>query len=291
MGYSEIVKDYKNNEILRRSFNDLACKTFEIDFEEWFKNSFWDDTYTPFSFVENSEVVSNVSTSRVKIISNSNIFNAIQIGTVMTKEEHRKKGLATQLMKMIIADECGKADVIFLFPNEREFSFYEKLGFTLIYDKKYSLEEIPVKRVSAIKHLNMELESDKRFVEKGIKARMAVSNRFDSIEDSSIRLWYLTYSLKNMIYYISELNSMVVYELKEDVLHLYDIISNEKQDINEIVSFVIGEKTKRVKLYFTPDNKFFKENAVVEKNSNPLFYLSQKFSFPSSFSFPYIARA
>ena len=32
----EIIKNYRDNEQLRHSFNELAMKTFDIDFEDWY---------------------------------------------------------------------------------------------------------------------------------------------------------------------------------------------------------------------------------------------------------------
>ncbi|SDP85505.1 hypothetical protein [Clostridium gasigenes] len=34
------IPDYKNNRILRTSFNNLARKTFGIDFEQWYKDGY-----------------------------------------------------------------------------------------------------------------------------------------------------------------------------------------------------------------------------------------------------------
>jgi len=34
-------KDYKNNEELRKSFNDLATLVFGLSFEDWYQKGYW----------------------------------------------------------------------------------------------------------------------------------------------------------------------------------------------------------------------------------------------------------
>ena len=57
----EIIKNYRDNEQLRHSFNELAMKTFDIDFEDWYQNGYWTDRYNPRSIVIDGKVVANVS--------------------------------------------------------------------------------------------------------------------------------------------------------------------------------------------------------------------------------------
>lgn len=41
------VKDYKDNEYLRNSFNQLASNTFGIEFESWYQHGYWTEKYQP----------------------------------------------------------------------------------------------------------------------------------------------------------------------------------------------------------------------------------------------------
>ena len=51
-----IQKHYRDDPALRRSFNDLAGKTFGLDFENWYQNGFWGDAYDPYSVVVDGQV-------------------------------------------------------------------------------------------------------------------------------------------------------------------------------------------------------------------------------------------
>ena len=37
----------RDNEQIRRSFNELAQKTFGLSFEQWYQNGYWGDSYIP----------------------------------------------------------------------------------------------------------------------------------------------------------------------------------------------------------------------------------------------------
>ena len=96
-----IIKNYRNNEELRQSFNELARKTFGIDFEDWYQNGFWSDRYNPYSVVENGRVIANVSVNHMNFIRRGERQFFIQLGTVMTEESYRNRGLIRQIMEEI----------------------------------------------------------------------------------------------------------------------------------------------------------------------------------------------
>ena len=85
-----IVKNYRNDNLLRRSFNELAKQVFGIDFEPWYQKGYWTDNYQPYSITEENRVVANVSVNRTNMLYNGKKMNLIQLGTVMTASEYRR---------------------------------------------------------------------------------------------------------------------------------------------------------------------------------------------------------
>ena len=58
-GFSNTIRD---NEIHRRSFNELASRVFEgLTFEPWFRSGYWSEKFCPFVLLDRDRVVSNVS--------------------------------------------------------------------------------------------------------------------------------------------------------------------------------------------------------------------------------------
>ncbi|MGL5348183.1 MAG: GNAT family N-acetyltransferase, partial [Peptostreptococcaceae bacterium] len=98
------VSRYRNNEELRQSFNELAKKTFGIDFEQWYKDGYWSDRYMPYSLLDKEKVVANVSISIVDILIDGNKKKYMQIGTVMVDEDYRGIGLSKVLMEKVLSE-------------------------------------------------------------------------------------------------------------------------------------------------------------------------------------------
>lgn len=62
------MKNYKNNEVLRKSFFELAVNTFEINFEDWYQQGYWGERYIPYSYVDGDQVIANVSVNILELI-------------------------------------------------------------------------------------------------------------------------------------------------------------------------------------------------------------------------------
>lgn len=103
-----IVKNYRNNDKLRESLNRLTEKTFGFNFEDWYKNGFWNDKYIPYSIVEDESVVANVSVNIIDINDHGVLKYYIQLGTVMTDENYRNRGYIRTLIN----------DIFILFSNK-----------------------------------------------------------------------------------------------------------------------------------------------------------------------------
>lgn len=43
----DVIKGYRDNASLRHSFNELAGKTFDLDFEDWYRMASGEMTITP----------------------------------------------------------------------------------------------------------------------------------------------------------------------------------------------------------------------------------------------------
>lgn len=111
----EMISDYKDNKMYRDSFNKLAESTFDINFEEWFRSGFWNDKYVCYSYIDNNEVISNVSINKMNLIYQGENYSALQIGTVMTHPNYRGQGLAKNLLNHVIALSMKTSMIFFIY--------------------------------------------------------------------------------------------------------------------------------------------------------------------------------
>lgn len=103
----ELIRNYMNDPERRRMLNDLTRRTFYFDFEDWVSGGWFSGDYIPYSLVENGRLLANASANIMTFDQNGERRNYIQIGTVMTDEEYRGRGLARQLVGRIPDDHSG----------------------------------------------------------------------------------------------------------------------------------------------------------------------------------------
>lgn len=249
-----IVKNYRNNGALRKSFNELAMKTFGIDFEDWYQNGYWSEKYNPYSIVMDGKVVSNVSVNHMPFLWNGEQKFLIQLGTVMTDESCRNRGFIRQIMEEIERDYEKKTDGFFLFANDSVLDFYPKFGFQKSDEFQY-IKKIPAAGQSAAGHMTIEQipMRDKTawtLLEDAIRKSVPHSS-FEMINNKELILFYVTKYMQENVYYHKEQKAYVIAETEDCTLLIHHLFSPAPVDIGQIVKS-FGTDIRQVILGFTP---------------------------------------
>lgn len=266
-----IEKNYRNNDALRASFNRLAEKTFGLNFENWYQNGFWKDNYIPYSVVIDGEVVSNVSVNACNMNYKGKIVKLIQLGTIMTDNDHRGKGYARVLMEEVIKDYDGKVDGIYLFANDSVLEFYPKFGFKEAKEYQYTKE---VTISDECKAQNIPLKGKDDF-DRAIKIldTNEQNAQLYMVGNSGLYMFYLSQFMTENLFYIEECGSYAIAEMEDDTLILHTIIGNGAVD--EVIR-AFGSKIKKVVLCFTPkDTDGFEKTELHEEDTT--FFVQGKF--------------
>ena len=246
-----MIKNYRNNDKLRASFNELAKKTFGINFEDWYQNGYWTDRYNPYSIVLDGKVVANVSVNRTDFEWNGEVKHFIQLGTVMTDEGYRNRGLIRKIMEEIAADYMDKVDGMYLFASNDVLDFYPKFGFTPIKQYEY-VKEVQNSSEATVKKVDMsrKLQWDK--LEQLIKTG-AHQSAFEMSNNSELNMFYATKYMQDNVYYCEDCDAYAVAEIEDCELILDMVISEKEQNLNHIVE-CFGKEIQSVVLGFTPKN-------------------------------------
>ena len=133
----ELIRQCRDNNSLRKSFNQLADRTFGLSFESWYQSGYWGDNYIPYSFAKDGEIIANVSVNRMTHWWEGRLRKFIQLGTVMTDERFRCQGLIRRLMEEIERDFQGEAEGVYLFANDTVLDFYPRFGFRKAIEYQY----------------------------------------------------------------------------------------------------------------------------------------------------------
>lgn len=285
----KFISKYMKDDKYRKSFNDLAIKTFCLDFDKWFKEGFIDENYINYSFLCGEKIVANVSVNKFNIIYNGKLNKAIQLGTVMTDENYRNNGLIRKLMDIILK-EYESYDLIYLFANQRVLDFYPKFGFKRIIEGKY---EMNANQVSGIKlnsniiKLDLENEEHKRIIKRIVENRVPLSQKLCAIKDNWPLYIHCNYEFKEDLYYLQEEDIIVILRRDNNIITLYDILSEKSFDLDKIILQVIKENDEKISFEFIPESKKY-EIAFKLNNENvdTLFVFKDKETLEDGIVFP-----
>lgn len=288
----EMISDYKDNKMFRDSFNKLAESTFDINFEEWFRSGFWNDKYVCYSYIDNNEVISNVSINKMNLIYQGENYSALQIGTVMTHPNYRGQGLAKNLLNHVIAKYEDQYDFLYLFANDTVLDFYPKFGFERIEESSFTVDACNLKKkASKLKKLNPDNKTDFQLISRIVSERAPLSNILDVKESEDLLMFYVLIALKNELYYLEELDVIVLMEQEGTDLYVLDILSTKKLDVVEVLSYLSTKKIETIHLLFTPEKSKYIDAAYIIETEDMLFVRPNVLTSENYFLFPATSHA
>lgn len=248
---NRIVKAYQDDTLLRNSFNELAEKTFGINFEDWYQNGYWGKNYIPYSILDKDRIVANVSVNVTDFVWNGERKHFIQLGTVMTEETYRKKGLIRRLMQEIEKDYGKRAEGIYLFANDSVLDFYPRFGFQKAAEYQYS-KQVHITEEKSVLQVPMQEKKDWKLLEKAIS--LSVNNScFEMVDNTGLIMFYVTKFMQENVFYLEELNTYVIAEIEGNDLLIHNVFSETLVDLEEVIK-AFGKGIKKVTLGFTPQD-------------------------------------
>lgn len=253
----QLISDYKENERLKESFNELAKHVFGLDFKEWYDKGCWNDNYICYSYVDGETIIANASINKMVVVSDGEEFNALQVGTVMTHPDYHHQGLAAKLMDHIIQKYEQHYDFIYLFANETVLDFYPKFGFKPVQESSFSLNtselRIQSEKKFTLRKLDVTNQADFELIKEFADERVPVSSILGVKGDEHLVLFYFILAFKDAIYYIEEEELIVILKEEDQVLHLFDVISKTTVDLERVLAGLVSAEMETIKFYSTPD--------------------------------------
>lgn len=270
----KLIKTVRDNSNIRKSFNSLAIKTFDLSFENWYKKGYWTDRYIPYVLLDGEKVISNVSVNIIDIIWQAQPKRYIQLGTIMTDTKYQLKGLSRYLIEIILEEWENKSDAIYLFANDTVLEFYPKFGFKKETEYQYTMPITIQKQNKSFKKLDMSNDADKQL----LKTYYKKSNPFSAlsvINNYELLMFYCLAFIKDCVYYSEDLEAIVIATQKEKTLICFDIYCDNNKTMFDILSAIISEEINNVIFGFTPKDILTNTiNSIT--NEDNLFILSKK---------------
>ena len=245
----QLTNNIKENKIWRKSFNELAELTFGINFEEWYQAGFWGDNYIAYALLDDEKVLANASITKSELVINEKTYQTIQIGTVMTAPDYQGKGLSRQLVERILTDYQNKVDFIYLFANETVLDFYPKFGFKRV-DELLIKKELTEKRTQKSGLTKVTFSEVQDEVEAIIKNADKSHLQSYLLDDKNLKLFYYGTVFSEEFYYIKELNVYLCFEIEENRLDLFDVLTNKPISMKAILDYLPLENITDIYYHF-----------------------------------------
>ncbi|MDP4183044.1 MAG: GNAT family N-acetyltransferase [Bacillota bacterium] len=256
MSELRMISDYKENDVYRLSFNELAKSVFGIEFEKYYRAGFWSDRYICFSYLDGEKVVSNVAVNKIDLVINGYVKKAIQIGTVMTDPEYRGKGLSKNLMETVINEYQNKCELFYLFANDSVLKFYPKFGFELQKEYTYyTTIAIEQRDIINMRKMNVDDFKDIELIKNMAKERTRLSQSFSTDNTEGILGWYCLNIFKDNVYLIEDLDAIVIFDNEDGKINLYDVLSKKEISFEQIIRRIADVGSWKVIFHFTPGFK------------------------------------
>lgn len=246
----QIVKHYRSDEALRRSFNALAGETFGLNFENWYQNGFWGDAYDPYSVVADGRIVANVSVNRTDMIIGGQRRRLYQLGTVMTARDCRNRGYIRDIMAEIEKDTAD-ADGIYLFASDSVLDFYPKFGFVRGTEHIYS-KAVEQAGPCRMKNIPMDGPADWSRLSRAMEEN--VFHTAGEMPDCrELLFFYVSQFMQDCVFYQEGLDAWVIAEQNNGTLLIHNVFSSKPIGLDDVVS-AFGGGIHRVTLGFTPED-------------------------------------
>ncbi len=287
----QMVCDYRKNEMLVDSFNELVKLTFGMDFSNWYKRGCWSDNYICYPFADGGHIIANASINKMVLTMGDKKVDIVQIGTVMTHPDYKNQGLAAKLLNYIIEKYEKENSFLYLFANNSVLDFYPRFGFQKITESRYSLEAAMLtkanKEQETWRKLNMDHEADFVLVKQFAQQRVPVSTSFGIAENGDLLMFYALVVFPEAIYYDSANDIIIFFEQDGEKLHIFDIVSKQQIDAVQAISSIVPAEIESIQFYFVPDsNHLHIRSELITETDDTLFMRPVTDMDKASFVFP-----
>jgi predicted GNAT family N-acyltransferase len=240
-----IVFSNSNDKKYQYMLNNLLKNIF-LDFQFWYDLNLWDDKYESYAIVERDEIVSNICVFKTQLVFNQKQYLALSIGAVATKKEYRGKGYSKVLMDHIISKYEGIP--MYLSANDSVVDFYPKFGFIRTYEK------LPICDCEINNRIvPQKLQYDNAKVWEYIYNRKNFSQQLDCLNTFSVNIFHIHWGyLRECIYELPEIDTMIIAEQKGSTLKLIGVFSLKKIKFTELLQLLPFNNIKKIEFGFMP---------------------------------------
>jgi len=283
-------EDYWDDSTQKAEFNRFLKKIFNLDLSLWDEKGYWDRKFRPFSYFDGDKMVSNVCVYSMNMTVESRPCRVAQISSVATDPNYQRRGLSRDLMLKAMDWAREAHDFFFLFADEEAIPFYRKCGFRPVDEYKARLAVSGRRAVPGAEKLDLKNGRHLGLISDIAANRLPVSELL-GVTNRRLFMFWCFYFLKDNIYYVSDLDLLVLYERREEVVTVSDIVGKNIPAFTDIYPYIASENDRAVEFLFMPDRLKLHHPDWVKVTENGT-HLSGDFPLETGkFIFPLTAHA
>lgn len=225
-------------------------------------DAYWDKSSTPFIITKQGELIAHLGVLPFEMLINQKTYHGAALHGICTKEAYRRKGYFRQLMTEALSYVTSHFDFAFLFTDQP--FLYEQFGFKVVkeVDFIYDFHAKPTR--DRIRQLNLDNKHDLNIFQSTYLNRLPLSSSFSIVKEVTVATLN---AMHQPVHYIEDLETLVVYQVKDRVLYVKDIISTKPCDLAAVLNS-INEPYTKVILQFIPDALVKEPFNTIEANTD-----------------------
>ncbi len=207
----------------------------------------WDTISIPFARFEGERLVSHVGLLEIPLVLDGVEQVVGGIHAVATHPELRRRGLYRSVMEEALAFADGRHPTLVLTTEEP--SLYQPFGFRVVDEARFVGSLAKPETSPRTRLLDRARATDVELLHRLLETRAPVSLRYGVVRDHVVFGFDEAHS---PLRYAVALDALLLYEVHETTLRLYDVVAREIPSLEEIAACVPEELTD-VEVYFAPD--------------------------------------
>lgn len=246
--------DYWADTKLKKTAIDFIKFIHNLDLSYWDKLGYWDDNYRPFSLFDNEKIVAHACLYTMDMMVNGKRCKVAQISAVGTHPDYRRLGLNFELTQKVFEWATPKHDFYYLFADDMALPFYKHCGFRMVdeYKTVLKLEGQKPKTENQIIKLDTTQQKDRDLIYTMAQQRSAASDKLGVFNPKLLMFWCL-YFLKDNIYYIPDLDAIIIYSRENKKVTISDVIASDIPSLEQFYPSISDKDDREVVFQFMID--------------------------------------
>ncbi|WP_027063406.1 hypothetical protein [Mesoplasma seiffertii] len=258
MNSYELIYDFKENKHYNNELYNIIKKSSKSYFEDWMLKGHWDENYYPMALInEKNDIVAAVCVIRLNLSINEVKCNAIQVGRIFIKDSYEHDQVDKKLLDLVVEKYSNVSDLIYSFSDSETDALFMNSEFQKVQEFIYYIpwnSSLDTEK-TAIKKLDTDSIKDIEFIQDHIKHATKTPSMIATNGDSSVKLYNILKFYRRNVYYISEIDAVVVFTINQAKKRftLVAIYSSNKIDIMDILKILVPDGIERVEFMFIPN--------------------------------------